>query len=145
MKIYVAGPMRGIPEFNFPAFHAATADLREQGHIVFNPAERDIEKTGVDISKGNATGDNALAEAQHGFSLREALKDDLEFICLHADAIALLPGWENSKGARAELHTALALGLDVLHLDESNRVPVTAIQESANGDDRRQQPVDFAR
>lgn len=116
MKIYVAGPMRGIPEFNFPAFHAAAAHLRRDGHEVFNPAERDIAHHGTDISKGNATGDEALAAVTHGFNLREALKDDLEFICLHADAIALLPGWENSKGARAELHTAIALGLQIIHL-----------------------------
>lgn len=116
MKIYVAGPMRGIPEFNFPAFHAATSRLRAEGHTVFSPAERDILVTGVDISKGNATGNNALAEQLHGFNLREALKDDLEFICLHADAVALLPGWENSKGANAERATALALGLEVFHL-----------------------------
>lgn len=116
MKIYLAGPMRGIPEFNFPAFHGAAAKLRAQGHIVFNPAERDIERTGVDISKGNATGDNDLATTQHGFNLREALKDDLEFICLEADAVALLPGWENSKGAHAERATALALGLWVMQL-----------------------------
>jgi hypothetical protein len=119
MKLYLAGPMRGIPEFNFPAFHAGASRLREIGHIVFSPAERDIAVTGVDISKGNATGDNALAEAQHGFNLREALKDDLEFICLEADGIALLPGWQNSKGAIAERATALALGLLVMTIDEA--------------------------
>ena len=108
--------MRGIPEFNFPAFHANAAKLRAEGHFVFNPAERDIEKTGVDISKGNLTGDNDLAEKTHGFNLREALKDDLEFICLHADAIALMPGWESSKGANAERATAIALGLEVMVL-----------------------------
>jgi hypothetical protein len=113
MKIYVAGPMRGIPEFNFPAFHAAAARLRSEGHEVFNPAERDIEHHGVDISKGNEAGDEALAAAVHGFNLREALKDDLEFICLHADAVAVLPGWEKSKGAQAEVATAYALGLQV--------------------------------
>lgn len=118
MKIYLAGPMRGIPEFNFPAFHTATARLRALGHFVFCPAERDIEKTGVDISRGNEAGDNAVAEAEHGFNLREALKDDLEFICLHADAIALLPGWENSKGANAERATAIALNLLVLDAAE---------------------------
>ena len=120
MKLYLADPMRGIPEFNFPAFHAGASRLREAGHIVFSPAERDIAVTGVDISKGNATGDNALAEAQHGFNLREALKDDLEFICLEADGIALLPGWENSKGAIAERATALALGLRVMTIDEAS-------------------------
>lgn len=119
MKIYLAGPMRGIPEFNFPAFHSEAARLRAEGHTVFNPAERDIAKHGgVDISKGNASGDNDIAAAQHGFNLREALADDLGFICLEADAIVLMPGWENSKGANAERATALALGLLVVVLEE---------------------------
>jgi hypothetical protein len=122
MKIYVAGPMRGIAEFNFPAFHAATARLRAEGHTVFNPAERDIEHHGVDISKGNSSGCEELAAQQHGFNLREALKDDLEFICLHADAVALLPGWQNSKGAQAEVATAKALGLTVFEVDSADGV-----------------------
>jgi hypothetical protein len=118
MRIYVAGPMRGIAEFNFPAFHAAAAWLRGKGHEVFNPAERDILATGVDISQGNETGDNVLAEVKHGFNLREALKDDLEFVCLHADAVVVLPGWESSLGAQAEVATARALGLHVLSYSE---------------------------
>lgn len=74
MKIYIAGPMRGYPEFNFPAFNEATAKLRAEGHDVFNPAERDIERHGgVDISKGNEAGDERIAAEMHGFSLREAL------------------------------------------------------------------------
>lgn len=115
-KIYVAGPMRGIPEFNFPAFYAAAAKLRAAGFVVFNPAERDNEKHGTDISKGNATGDESIATQQHGFNLREALGADLEWICAEADAIALLPGWERSKGANAEHATAIALGLEVIKL-----------------------------
>lgn len=115
-KIYVAGPMRGIPEFNFPAFNAAAAKLRAAGHFVFNPAEKDNERHGTDISKGNATGDEKLATQQHGFNLREALGLDLQFICAEADAIALLPGWEKSKGATAEHATAVALGLEVIAL-----------------------------
>ena len=53
MKIYIAGPMRSYPAFNFPAFHAAAKDLRERGHAVWSPAEND-EKMGFDPSK--ATG-----------------------------------------------------------------------------------------
>ena len=118
MKIYLAGKMSGIPQFNFPAFHAAAAKLRDEGHFVFNPAEADIKRLGgVDPSVGNETGDVALAEKLHGLSRRECLAEDTQFIALHAEAIALLPGWENSSGARAEKALADALGLTVIFLD----------------------------
>ena len=48
---------------------------------------------------------------RQGFSLREALGADTAWICAHADAIALLPGWEKSTGATAENALAVALGL----------------------------------
>lgn len=113
MRIYLAGPMSGIPEFNFPMFHEVAAELREAGHTVFSPAERDNEVHGTDISKGNTTGDVVQAMRQHGFSRRRALGDDLAWICKEADAVALLPGWSSSKGAKAERAAALALGLVV--------------------------------
>lgn len=114
MKVYLAGPMRGIPEFNFPAFHTAAKFLRSAGYTVFNPAERDEAAHGKGVN-ASATGD--LKDIEHtGFSLREALHADTTFICLEAQGIALLPGWENSKGARAELALAEALGLEVIRL-----------------------------
>ena len=115
-KVYIGGPMRGIPEFNFPAFNAAAQKLRDEGWSVFNPAEADNERHGKDISKGNATGDETVATKEHGFNLRVALGHDLAFICAEADAIALLPGWRFSKGATAEHATAVALGLKVIEL-----------------------------
>lgn len=118
MKLYLAGPMRGRPQFNFPAFHAAAAKLRAEGHIVFSPAERDIERAGgVDISSNNPTGDEDQARRDFGVTLRECLKDDLTWICDHAEGIALLPGWEDSKGARCEASLAYALGLAVTHVE----------------------------
>ncbi len=119
MKIYLAGPMRGILEFNFPLFHKVAARLRADGYEVFSPAERDNEKHDADISRGNTTGDEHQARAEHGFSLREALAADLAWICEHADAVVLLPGWETSKGATAERATAAALGLKILVLGDS--------------------------
>ena len=117
-RVYLAGPMRNIPHFNFPAFHKGAAYLRARGHVVFSPAEVDNEIHGKDISKGNATGDENQAEEEHGFNLREAMARDLHFICTEAEAIALLPGWKDSKGACAEFMVARALGLKmfVLHL-----------------------------
>jgi hypothetical protein len=116
MRIYLAGPMRGIPEFNFPAFHKAAEYLRSLGHEVFSPAEKDNERHGADISAGNLTGDEAEAAKKYGFNLREALGVDLAWICAHAEAVAVLPGWENSKGAKAEKATAEALGLEIMFL-----------------------------
>ena len=114
MKIYIAGPMRGIPEFNFPSFFAAAEHLRRLGHTVFNPAERDNKYHGTDISKGNLTGSEEVAASQHGFNLRDALAEDLWYICKEADAIYLLNGWKNSKGACAEKAAAEALKLKVM-------------------------------
>lgn len=116
--VYIAGPMRGIPHFNFPAFRAAAEHLRRQGHGVFSPAEHDNHRHGVDISADNVTGDEAIAARDHGFSLREALEIDLTWICRNATAIAMLPGWETSNGARAEHAAAVALGLRIIYLDE---------------------------
>lgn len=115
MKIYLAGPMTGIPHFNYPAFNAAAAALRAEGHTVFNPAEYDIETFGKDIS--NPTGDAEQAASDHGFDRRSALKADLAWICDNAEAIALLPGWEASSGARAEYALACALSLTPMHLE----------------------------
>ena len=104
--------MRSIPKFNFPAFMEAAAALRELGHHVFNPAERDINKYGADIAS-SPTGNIKTAEKK-GFDLREALAADLKYVCLRAERVVLLQGWEKSKGALAERATAEALGIPVV-------------------------------
>lgn len=109
-RIYLAGPMKGLPNFNFPAFHKAAKMLREEGHTVFNPAEQDYENV-----KLHPSGDESKSE---GFCRRTALRKDLTWICSHATAIALLPGWENSSGACAEKALADALELKVRYLTD---------------------------
>lgn len=115
MKLYLAGPMRGIPQFNFPAFHAAEAALQAQGHEVFSPARADERRHGAEFSLASPDGDIAKA-SEAGFFLRAALGEDLDWICEHAEGIALLPGWEMSAGAKAEWATAAALGLKFIYL-----------------------------
>jgi hypothetical protein len=99
MKVYLAGPMSGLPDFNFPAFHAAARALRNAGHEVFSPAEKDLEVWG--------NMETIRAKANY----RECLRWDLNWILDHAEAIALLPGWEKSKGVAIELALAEVLGL----------------------------------
>lgn len=107
-KIYVAGPMRGYPEFNFPAFDAAAKILRREGWHVFNPAEMD-RLEGVDEFT------DPLPE---GF-LREAMERDTRAIC-QSDAIFLLRGWDASRGVAVELALAKLLKLEIIYEDNSN-------------------------
>ena len=120
MKIYLAGPMRNIPQFNFPAFAEGAAMLRAEGHEVFSPAEHDEATFGEGFADDNTSGSEDDAAKKAGITpdtLRRMLFGaDLDWICKNADAIALLPGWEASKGVRAELATANALGLQVTYL-----------------------------
>ena len=110
MKLYLAGPMRGYDDFNFPAFRAAAAELRSMGHEIFSPAEKDEEQFGGAAFQGKVEIQETKA-ASVGFDLRKALLMDLTYICSVADGIALLKGWEKSYGATAESATAVALGL----------------------------------
>ena len=114
MKIYLSGPMRGVPYFNFPQFIRVARDLRSMGHEVFCPAESDLEAYGPEVCN-SPTGN--LEDIKHiTFSLREALLRDCEYICKTADAVAMLPGWENSKGATAERALAIALGHQIMEI-----------------------------
>lgn len=106
MKIYLAGPMRGIADFNFPAFHAAAKALRDRGYTVFSPAEKGEEVLMTD----NPGIQENLAFRRKVFAL------DMAWIAEHADTVALLPGWEKSSGARAERALAEAIGLNVMIL-----------------------------
>lgn len=100
MKVYIAGPMSGLPDFNYPAFNAAEGKLAVAGHYPLNPARSE---------ELNTTG-----KSQHWvWYMRHALR-----MVADADGVALLPGWENSRGAALENHVASALGLDIRTLDE---------------------------
>lgn len=89
MKIYIAGPMTGIPKFNRPAFHFEAMRLSSEGHVVLNPAT-----------------------LPDGLSQPEYMD-----ICLAmlrcADAIHMLHGWKESEGAVAEHAMAKKLGIKI--------------------------------
>lgn len=98
--IYLAGPMKGYPDSNYPLFNRVAADLRARGHRVYNPAE--------------------FAHDEPAFPLRRAFAEYSAFICLEADTIVLLPGWEKSLGVSAELALAKNCGLDVIEYREGD-------------------------
>lgn len=109
MKLYLAGPMTGHDHFNFPAFMRYAELLRGHGHVVINPAEESLALHGIQW-KGSLT----LAEtAKLGTTpWEEYLQKDIEAIDT-VDAVAVLPGWETSKGATREVDHAVASGKSV--------------------------------
>ena len=93
VTLYLAGPMSGLPDDNYPAFHAATAQLRAAGYTVINPAEN--------------------GQPYHA-ALTDHMRANITNLCRSATAVALLPGWRDSQGARLERHIASQLGMPCL-------------------------------
>jgi hypothetical protein len=88
-RIYIAGPMTGLPDFNYPAFNAEAARLRALGYHVENPAENKHPQD----------------QTWEGY-MRAALRQ-----MLTCDAVAVLDGWASSKGATLELNVADEVGI----------------------------------
>jgi hypothetical protein len=93
-RIYLLGPMSGLPNHNFPAFHAAAKALRLLGFEVVNPAELD-ETSGT------------LPTRQDYYAR------DLLYVP-GCDMGVALPGWEHSEGARLEAAVFHALNRQVV-------------------------------
>lgn len=103
MKIYIAGPMSGIALFNFPAFDKKRDQLLKDGYQVVSPADID-RQNGFDPIHLPEDHDWTKIPEQAG-TRAEIIKRDIAEL-LTCDAIYLLPGWENSVGARAEASIA---------------------------------------
>lgn len=129
MKVYIAGPMTGLPNHNFEAFNAAAEAWRQAGWEVVNPAELDAH-TGLSHEELAKRDKWWYYERDFGYFLGWLPHDSFaceeegnnqfnEFRPQAVDAIALLPGWESSEGAQGELYMAKLLRkrvFDALHV-----------------------------
>ena len=113
MKLYLAGPMTGYPEFNFPAFAEAAATLRAANYVVWSPHESDLEQEWA-ASAGDSYDPAAgsTGGGSPGVALRFFLRRDLVAV-LDSDAVAVLDGWQASVGARVETYVAFSVGIPV--------------------------------
>jgi hypothetical protein len=91
-RIYLSGPMTGLPGYNYPAFNAEAGRLRELDYTVENPAENPLP-----------------ADAPWHQWMRDAIRQ-----MLTCDAVALMPGWQVSRGANVEVELAIHLGIAVI-------------------------------
>lgn len=130
MKIYLSGPMSGIPAFNVPAFKAAAEYLRlDPTYEVVSPHEVDEEGGIGGFVKQSANGDiKDLAAC--GETWGSLLGRDVKIIADDKfDAIVLLRGWEKSKGARLEVFLGLLLGLQIFDYETGLVLPSDQIMK----------------
>ena len=116
-SVYIAGPMRGIEDWNYPLFDEARDFLNRLGKWqVFSPADMD-----------RAQGFNPVYdEVDPVLFMRDAMRRDLTKIA-ECDRLAVLPGWENSKGCKAEIALARVLNIPIMHLFGAKRVEDTQV------------------
>jgi hypothetical protein len=93
MKVYLAGRIRGVPDY-YQRFAQAAYRLRNENHVVFNPAAANLESLPLNQIMGHL----------------------LNWLCFEAEAIALMPGWWRSGGARIEWLLARYLRLKIIYL-----------------------------
>lgn len=118
MKCYLAGPMRSKPDYNYPAFNEAAEWLRAKGWTVFNPAAMDKK---ANDAPNHPTVEEQKVYASKPANARRYARRDLRVLidilrAENGDAIVLLPDWQESIGATAELAVARWVGLRTLEL-----------------------------
>lgn len=104
--IYIAGPMRGLPDFNRAAFNAAAERLAANGWQPVNPV--DIERILPCVDEDEVSEDN----------LQKLLEVECEIV-KRVDAIYLLKGWWKSEGAKKELGAYLLKDVRYIHCEEN--------------------------
>lgn len=96
MRVYLSGPMTGLPDLNFPAFAEAAARMRAAGLEVVNPAE---------------------LVSTPGLPYGECMRIDIAAL-VTCQALAQLPDWSQSRGAGVEFAVARAIGMRVGSVDD---------------------------
>jgi hypothetical protein len=116
MRVYVAGPMTGIPQFNYPAFIKAAEYLRSLGLDVVSPAELDDPE---DKAAALASSDGNMLQYSDGTGKTwgDFLARDVKLLADDGiEAVVVLPGWDRSRGARLETFVAALCGLPIIAL-----------------------------
>jgi len=131
IRTYIAGPMKGIKLFNFPAFDAARDLLNNvwDGFIAVSPADIDRDH-GFDPIHLPDDHDWSVIPVQAG-TREEIIRRDIDAV-LSCNAIYMLPGWEKSAGAKAELHLARWAGKRIYH--HKDAVKPHRMPEAVNAD-----------
>lgn len=111
MLLYLSGPMRGYPRFNHDAFVECAAQLRAAGYEVISPVEVDIAD-GIDFTSDETIAATVQRDISGQPDEEYYLTRDENAIA-SCDGIALMCGYERSRGCAREIAAARALNLPI--------------------------------
>ena len=120
--IYIAGPMRGKPNWNYEAFDRAEKLMSKMGWNVINPATLDENSRETQDLECKPKDFDPDTNSVHRDANRKIMKRDLDAICDSCDAIYMLEGWQMSQGACAEFYLSCSLGITILYENTIDRI-----------------------
>lgn len=133
-RYYLAGPMSGYPQFNFPLFHEVAGELRAKGYEIISPAEMDspaVQQAAMKSADGQLDAQGKIAGETWG----EILARDVKLVADKIDGIVFLPHWYDSRGALLEATTGLLSGVkkpfEFKQWDGQDAAPVSPISVAA--------------
>lgn len=112
VTLYLAGPMTGIPQFNYPEFRRIAKELREAGYKVISPVEEDTEEYQEQamLSKDGRHGEDGKFA---GLTWADILAKDVKLVADKVDGVVVMNGWGKSRGARLEVFVANLTGRSI--------------------------------
>lgn len=102
-KIYLAGPMTGYDNFNYAAFDTLGSEWEDRGWAVHNPA----------------TAYNGSDRLPYRLYMQSAVQ-----LLLQSEAICLMDGWTESRGATMEALIAQRMGLPFYNAHTGRRMKI---------------------
>lgn len=123
---YLAGPMTGRPQFNFPLFESEAKRLRDAGYHILSPHEQDspaVQKAAWASPDGRLDANGQIAGETWG----EILARDVKLVADQVCGVLVLPDWDMSRGARLETFVAGLCGKPILWAETMAPVAPSAL------------------
>lgn len=107
-KVYISGPMTGIVNLNIEEFKKYEDKFKNLNFEVVNPHNL-FNKEEVDEMDLKLENKEISFEEYHGFFMRRDIKE-----MMNCDFIAVLKGYEKSKGANIEVYLARNINMPIV-------------------------------
>lgn len=107
-KVYLSGPITGIQNYNIAEFKKYEKKFKHLNFEVVNPHKL-FSKEEVDEINKAYDEKKITFEEYHSYFMKRDIKE-----MMNCDFIAVLDGWEKSKGANIEVYIARNINMPIV-------------------------------